>query len=94
MTVDCTAHGACGSVSNHSGIASHARAIADSDAVTSSSPELKCRAGSSRMARKISARSSVPTTSGPSARYSSASFATWARPMSWISWALMSVVVK
>ena len=42
-----------------------------------------------RIASKISWRSSVPTTSGPSARYSSASLATWARPISWISWAVL-----
>ncbi len=36
--VACTAHGACGSVANQLGIASHARAIASSEAVTSSSP--------------------------------------------------------
>ena len=30
----------------------------------------------------------MPTTSGPSARYSSASLATCASPISWISWAL------
>ena len=44
--------------------------------------------------RRSASRSSVPTTSGPSARYSSASFSICASPISWISWAVLSVVVK
>ena len=45
--------------------------------------------GRSASPRRSAARSSVPTTSGPSARYSSASLATWASPISWISWAVL-----
>ena len=55
---------------------------------------LKCSLGSVRMAVKICCRSSVPTTSGPRLRYSSASFSICASPMSWISWADFVVVVK
>ena len=58
-----TAHGACGSTSNQSVIAAQARAIAVSDAVTSSSPLVKCSAGSSRIRSKISRRSDVPSAS-------------------------------
>ena len=48
-----------------------------------------CSDGSSRRRRRRSAaRSPVPTTSGPSARYSAASDSTWPRPISWISWAV------
>ena len=89
-----TAHGALGTTSNQSPIAADARASATFEASTSSSPVVKCSAGSVRSFSKISARSSVPTVSGPRARYSSASDATCASPTSWMSWALRRVVVK
>ena len=55
-------------------------------ASTSSSPLLEVQLRVGRASPRRSAwRSSVPTTSGPRARYSSASLATCARPISWIS---------